>query len=168
MRPEIKALLHNEQMHINLDLHAKDRISTWKKVRCPLRPLLNQSIMWLSKNLFICMGVKRVILRLVGVKIGKRVGIAPNTIDALIPELITIEDDAIIGWHTTLLVHEITQETVRVGKIHVGKKAVIGAKSTIRSGVRIGDGAIVAMNSFVNKDIPPNEVWGGVPARKIK
>ena len=32
----------------------------------------------------------------------------------------------------------------------------------------IGNGAVVAAGAVVTKDIPPYEVWGGVPARKIK
>ena len=44
----------------------------------------------------------------------------------------------------------------------------IGHRCIILAGVRIGSGAIVAAGSVVTKDIPPCEVWGGVPARKIK
>ena len=36
------------------------------------------------------------------------------------------------------------------------------------SGVTIGRGAVVAAGAVVTKDIPPYEVWGGVPAKKIK
>lgn len=35
-------------------------------------------------------------------------------------------------------------------------------------GVNVGRGAIVAAGAVVTKDIPPCEIWGGVPARKIK
>ena len=38
----------------------------------------------------------------------------------------------------------------------------------VLSGVTIHEGAIVAAGAVVNKDIPSNEVWGGIPARKIK
>ena len=36
------------------------------------------------------------------------------------------------------------------------------------SGVTIGRGSIVAAGSVVTKDIPSCEIWGGVPARKIR
>ena len=44
----------------------------------------------------------------------------------------------------------------------------IGANSVILAGVTIGEGAIVAAGSIVNKDIPPYTIAGGVPAKVIK
>jgi len=44
----------------------------------------------------------------------------------------------------------------------------IGSGSTIIAGVNIGKGAVIAAGSLVNKNIPDFEIWGGVPARKIK
>lgn len=44
----------------------------------------------------------------------------------------------------------------------------IGTGSIIMSGVTIGKGSIVAAGSIVTKDIPPCEIWGGNPAKKIK
>lgn len=43
----------------------------------------------------------------------------------------------------------------------------IGANSTILKGVIIGYGAVVAAGAVVTKDVPPFQVWGGVPARFI-
>ena len=44
----------------------------------------------------------------------------------------------------------------------------IGHNSTIIAGVIINEGAVVAAGSLVTKDIPACELWGGVPAKKIK
>lgn len=44
----------------------------------------------------------------------------------------------------------------------------IGANTTILKGVTIGKCSIVASNSLVNKNIGDYELWGGVPAKKIK
>lgn len=44
----------------------------------------------------------------------------------------------------------------------------IGHGAIITGGVRIGRGAIIGAGSVVTKDIPPCEVWAGVPAKKIK
>lgn len=44
----------------------------------------------------------------------------------------------------------------------------IGHGAIILAGVRIGKGSIVAAGSVVTKNIPPCEIWGGNPAKKIK
>jgi len=44
----------------------------------------------------------------------------------------------------------------------------IGYGATVMAGVRIGRGAVVAAGAVVTHDIPPYEIWGGVPARKIR
>lgn len=49
----------------------------------------------------------------------------------------------------------------------VGDDVWIGYGSIIMSGVKIGNGAIIAAGSVVTKDIEPYSIYGGVPARKI-
>lgn len=44
----------------------------------------------------------------------------------------------------------------------------IGANAVILRGVSIGDGAIIVAGAVVNHDIPAYEVWGGIPAKKIR
>src|SRR6185437_14368498 len=44
----------------------------------------------------------------------------------------------------------------------------IGARSTILPGVTVGRGAVVAAGAVVNKDLEPNHLYGGVPARKLR
>jgi len=44
----------------------------------------------------------------------------------------------------------------------------IGAHVTILKGVRIGARAIVGAGSVITKNIPPDEIWAGNPAKKIK
>lgn len=52
--------------------------------------------------------------------------------------------------------------------IVVGDNVFIGVRSMIMPGVHIGDRSIIAAGSVVTKDVPSNQVWGGVPARFIK
>lgn len=44
----------------------------------------------------------------------------------------------------------------------------IYANSVIVGDITIGKGATISAMSFVNKSVPENQTWGGVPARKIK
>lgn len=49
----------------------------------------------------------------------------------------------------------------------IGNDVWIGCDVTIIAGVKVCDGAIIGAGAVVTKDIPPYEIWGGVPARKI-
>lgn len=59
-------------------------------------------------------------------------------------------------------------------KSHVGKQTIIsddvwvGANAIILNGANIGVGAVVGAGAVVTKDIPCYEIWGGVPAKKIR
>ena len=52
--------------------------------------------------------------------------------------------------------------------VSIGNHVWIGSKAIILKGVTIGDGAVVAAGSVVTKDVPPNVLVGGVPAKIIK
>jgi len=54
------------------------------------------------------------------------------------------------------------------GDIHIGNDVWIGYNATIMAGVTIGDGAIIAANYTVVKDVEPYSIVGGNPAREIK
>jgi Acetyltransferase (isoleucine patch superfamily) len=53
-------------------------------------------------------------------------------------------------------------------KTFVGNDVWIGHGVIVMAGVHIGDGSVIAAGSVVTKDIPPCEIWGGNPAKKIK
>ena len=54
------------------------------------------------------------------------------------------------------------------GNIEIGNDVWIGYNATIMAGVKIGDGAIIATNSTVIKDVRPYTIVGGNPATEIK
>ncbi|PSQ17757.1 acetyltransferase [Halobacteriales archaeon QS_7_69_60] len=90
-----------------------------------------------------------------------------STPDVFWPELITVGDDAIIGYDATLLCHEFLQDEYRTGEVRVGERAMIGAGAVVLPGVEIGPDAQVAANSLVAEDVPPGETWAGVPAEPV-
>ncbi len=53
------------------------------------------------------------------------------------------------------------------GKISIGEGVWIGAHVNILAGVSIGDGAVIGANAVVTKDIPPNSIAVGAPAKVI-
>lgn len=52
-------------------------------------------------------------------------------------------------------------------KIKIMDRAWICTGAMVLGGVTIGEGAVVAAGAVVTKDVPPYEMWGGVPAKKI-
>lgn len=64
-----------------------------------------------------------------------------------------------------MLNHEGYQITA---PIHIGNHVWIGMGATILSGVTIGDGAVIAAGAVVTKNVPPNTLVGGVPAKVIR
>ena len=52
--------------------------------------------------------------------------------------------------------------------IEIGNGVWICAGCTVIAGVKIGDKSILAAGSVVTQDVPSGELWGGVPAKRIK
>jgi acetyltransferase-like isoleucine patch superfamily enzyme len=84
---------------------------------------------------------------------------------------ITIDDGVMIGPQVTLLTanHDFDDHNVLICKpIHICKNAWIGARATILPGVTIGENSVVAGGAVVTKDVEPNVVVGGNPAKVLK
>lgn len=86
---------------------------------------------------------------------------------------IVLGDGALIGHNVVLatLNHDedpASRHILHPAPIILGKNVWIGANTTVVPGVTIGNGAIVAAGAVVTKDVPPNTVAGGIPARVIK
>ena len=86
---------------------------------------------------------------------------------------ITLGDGTFLGSNVVLATvnHDFDPEnrrTVHPAPIITGKNVWIGSSVTVVPGVYIGDGAIVAAGAVVTKDVPPNTIVAGVPARVIR
>jgi acetyltransferase-like isoleucine patch superfamily enzyme len=107
----------------------------------------------------------RVFLRM---KVGKKTAFALMVMpDIMFPEKITIGDNSVIGYNTTILAHEYLIKEYRLGEVVIGNEVMIGANSTILPGVTIGDEAIVSAGTLVHKDVPAGAFVGGNPMRII-
>lgn len=60
------------------------------------------------------------------------------------------------------------EEEIRTAPIIIGNDVFVGANSIILKGVTVGDRSIIGAGSVVTKNIPPDEIWAGNPARFIK
>ena len=79
---------------------------------------------------------------------------------------IKIEDNVKIGFNCTILSYSSIDG--KSGKTILKNNCKIGSNSVIMPNITVGENSVVGANSFVNKDIPPNEVWFGTPAKFIK
>jgi acetyltransferase-like isoleucine patch superfamily enzyme len=116
------------------------------------------------------------IWRRCGVKIGKRVYIGNLAFfDGEYPHLITIDDEASIGPMSIILAHSggspYHHQTGIFNQppqpVHIKRGAWIGSNAIILPGVTIGEGAIVAAGSVVNREVPDLSIVAGNPARVV-
>jgi acetyltransferase-like isoleucine patch superfamily enzyme len=88
---------------------------------------------------------------------------------------ITIGNHSLIGSGCRFIDHDhgtktgqlISQQSGPEQAIEIGEDVWLGCNVIILKGVKIGDGAVVAAGAIVTKSILANEIWAGVPAKKI-
>jgi acetyltransferase-like isoleucine patch superfamily enzyme len=109
-------------------------------------------------------------------KIGSNCKIQSHT---FICEGVTIEDNVMVAHGVMFINDTYPRATNESGELQteadwtveltlVKKGASIGSGSTILSHVTIGEKAIVGAGSVVTKDVPPNTIVAGNPARVIR
>ncbi|MFP8953037.1 acyltransferase [Natrialbaceae archaeon A-arb3/5] len=157
--------------HDRVDRHPtpgrRNSLAHWTSARHPFRIAINYVVVWLVR-ISPSLRLKRWLLSLIGVTVGDDVSWGLEaTPDVFWPELITVQDHAIVGYDATILCHEFLQDEYRTGEVIVGERAMIGAGTIVLPGVKIGAEARVAANSLVTRDVEPGATVAGVPARPM-
>ncbi len=109
-------------------------------------------------------------------RIGRNCKISSHT---FICEGVVIEDDVFVG-HNVTFINDLypratnaggalqTEDDWAVGITLIKKGASIGSSTTLLCGITVGENAIVGAGSVVTKDVPPNVVVAGNPARFMR
>ena len=108
--------------------------------------------------------------------IGKNCKISSHT---FICEGVHIEDNVFVGHNVTFINDKIprsvnedgsmqSEEDWKVVETFIKKGPSIGSSATIMCGITVGERSIVGAGAVVTKDVPPNSIVAGVPAKIIK
>lgn len=111
-----------------------------------------------------------------GVKIGKNCKISSHT---FICEGVTIEDNVFIGHNVTFINDLYPRATNKDGSVQggddwecistrIGQGASLGSSVTVLGGVTVGKNAIVGAGSVVTRDVPPDTIVAGNPAKPLR
>lgn len=109
-------------------------------------------------------------------KVGRNCKISSHT---FVCEGVVIEDEVFVGHNVAFINDSYPRATAADGQLQteqdwkveqtvVKKRASIGSGSTILSKITIGENALVGAGSVVTKDVPPNAVVAGNPARILR
>jgi serine acetyltransferase len=110
--------------------------------------------------------------RKAGIRIGRPAEFGSNIwLDINFKNMISIEDNVLLAGHIQILSHSFIlygYEHEGFSPVVVKKGARIGTNVCILSGVTIGENSVIGAGSVVAKDIPPNCLAVGAPAKPIK
>ena len=101
-----------------------------------------------------------------GAKVGNNLIFTGKIFNA---DLFEAGNNVLIGEDAFLSGHIQHENRMILGKIKIGNDVSVGVRSFIMPDVEIGDRSIIAAYAVVKQGtgIPPGEIWGGIPARKI-
>lgn len=122
----------------------------------------------IQQNRFIPSAVRIPLLRMAGIKIGKRCFIGSGIeFDGMRPDLIEIGSSVCITSSCKILTHYLCpgKPYMKLGKVKIEDGAFIGIGTMIVRPVTICERSIIGAGSIVTTDIPAAQIWAGNPAR---
>lgn len=116
---------------------------------------------------FMPVPLMRLVYQVLGAKLGENTYSSGIILD---PKFVSMGDHCLVGQYALLVPHVIEGEKLAHYAIEIGNHVTIGAHAVVLAGVKISDRAIVATGAIVTKGtvIGADEVWGGVPAKRLK
>jgi non-ribosomal peptide synthetase-like protein len=110
---------------------------------------------------------KSLLWRLMGVRIGKRV--FDDGVYITERTLTAIGDDCVLNAGSKIQCHSQEDATFKSDRTTIGSGCTLGVGATVYYGVTMGDGSVLAPDSFLMKgeEVPARARWGGNPAREL-
>lgn len=121
----------------------------------------------ISLSIFFPVFFRPAFYALFGATVGKGVAVSCKILD---PRLTILEDGCVLGEGCVLTSHALSRGRFIIGRIRVGRNAIIGIGTMVMPGVSVGVGAVILPGSVLTRNtvVPPGETWGGVPAVRVK
>jgi non-ribosomal peptide synthetase-like protein len=119
-------------------------------------------------NVFNGTPLKNVLWLLAGVRIGRRV--FDDCFRAPERTFTTIGDDCTLNADSVIQCHSQEDGGFKSDRTVIGSGCTLGVGAWVHYGVTMGDRVMLATGSFLMKgeEVPPNEQWGGNPAKKMR
>lgn len=154
--------------------HYRVELTRGFPLRENLRLYINKTLQYIARKALLPPNLRVKLQKMRGVKFvdAKAVFIGEDVFfDEVFPELITVGRNVMITEGTMIFSHlydpSFSFHAMRIKKVQIEDNVFVGARSVIVNGVTLGRGCVVGTNSVVTKDVPPNAIVAGSPAKVV-